>query len=178
MRSFTKFAFVLLFIITSFHTFAQKNVDFESGPSFTDRVYKGGNFSLQFGTITFVDVSPLSGFMLNEMLSAGVGFTYRYLNYRFNNFDTNIYGYRVFLRHNLNRNIFLYTEYENLSVEFFSGDGVFREWIPGGFLGAGYHIGSPNSNFATMITGMYNFSYNLLKSPYNSEWVFRVGILF
>lgn len=45
----------------SFPALAQREIDDEAETPFRDRLYFGGNFGLQLGTSTFVDVSPLVG---------------------------------------------------------------------------------------------------------------------
>ena len=165
----------VLIMIISFHTYGQKEFDPEENPSFFDRVYFGGSVALEFGDFTFIDLSPLAGYMINNMLSAGVGITYRYLSIRDFDFNTNIYGGRIFARHNLGQQFFLQTEYESLSNELLFADGTRREWVPGFFFGGGLFqpIGARGAGFAAM--GLYNFSYDEIRSPYNSPWVIRVG---
>jgi len=166
---------LILFICSlSFHVAAQKEVDFDGEPNFFDRVYTAGGFSMQLGDITYIELSPAAGYMVNNMFSVGLGFTYRYLKIKYYNFDTSIYGYRLFARHNLSHQFFLYAEYENLQNEVFYADGSQREWVDGVFGGGGLQqpIGK-KASFVVM--GLYNFAYDPIRSPYNSPWVFRVG---
>jgi len=154
---------------------AQKQV--EEQDTFFDRVYVGGNFSLQFGNITAIDISPLAGYMFDQNWSAGLGISYQYL--RYNDFDvsTNLYGGRAFVRRNLFDNIFAYAEYENLNFELFNpfDASLSREWVAGFFVGGGifYPIG-PRSGFN--FTVLYNLKYDDLRSPYTSPIVVRAGI--
>lgn len=76
------FIFIVLFGCMSTWASAQRVIDEESNPPLKDRLYYGGNFGASFGTITFVDVSPLVGAMINNRLSGGVGATYQYFNDR------------------------------------------------------------------------------------------------
>ena len=171
-----KIILAALITFVAFHAYSQKEFNPEEGPSFFDRVYFGGNLSLEFGDFTFIDVSPLAGYMINNMLSAGVGVTYRYISIRDVDFDTNIYGGRVFARHNLGQQFFLYTEYENLRNELFFADGTVREWVPGFFVGGGIFQPIGRGGAGAVITALYNFAYDDIRSPYNSPWVFRVGL--
>ena len=43
-----------------------------------DRIFFGGNFGMQFGTITNIEVSPLVGYHITPRLSAGVGTRFEY----------------------------------------------------------------------------------------------------
>ncbi len=165
-----------LLIISSSPLWAQKDLDQEEN-SFFDRVYVGGNFSLQFGNITAVDVSPLVGYMIDNNWSTGLGISYQYL--RYNDFDitSNLYGGRLFVRRNLFDNLFAYAEYENLNVEIFNPfDGSLnREWVPGLFVGGGFFqpIG-PRAGLNFVI--LYNLNHDELRSPYTSPIVVRAGI--
>lgn len=145
-----------------------------------DRIYVGGGLGLQFGAITNIEVSPIIGYRFTNTFSAGIGLTYIYFKREFDNFDdleTNIYGYRVFARQNIQQQFFAQAEFENLSLEFFNIDNgtTNREWVPGFLIGGGYFqpIGR-NAGFN--ITALYNVLFDDQKSPYNSPLVLRIGL--
>ena len=157
--------------------------------SFRDRVYFGGNLSLNiFGGSQFIDISPIAGYMITPQLSAGAGFTYQYVSREFiaipsgNRFDvsTSVYGGRIFGRYNVRQDIFAYTEFESLNVEFGVGERngeatTIREWVPGFFIGGGTFrplFGKGGVN----IMVLYNLLHDNIRSPYNSEWVIRGGV--
>lgn len=150
-----------------------------SGADWKDRIFFGGNLGLQFGTITNVEVSPLVGYRINNNLSAGLGLTYIYYKIDFNNgneFQTNIYGGRLFARRSIAEQFFLHAEYETLNLEFANFDlsQIRREWVPGLFLGGGlFYPISRTAGFSAM--ALYNVIYDDLRSPYNSPLVFRLG---
>ena len=169
---------VLLVLSTNF-AFAQTGNDVE-GDKLSDRVYFGGNLGLQFGTVTNIEVSPLVGYRFTDDFSAGLGITYIYFKREFDNyedFETNIYGYRFFARHNIQEQFYAQAEYENLSLEFFNAlDGSSqRQWVPGAFVGGGYFT-PLGRNAGFNIAALYNLLYDEDKSPYNSPWVFRIGL--
>ncbi|MEM6842848.1 MAG: hypothetical protein AAF632_11525 [Bacteroidota bacterium] len=164
----------------SYYSFSQDQSDREEDsiyyqqPSILDKIAPGGNFSLQFGTITYIEVSPMVGYRFTNNFTAGPGFTYRYFKVR--GFEaSSIYGPRAFARYVINRNFFAQAEFENLSVEFISPQReAIREWVPGLFVGGGLFqpIGQ-RAGF--MIGAFYNLSHDNIRSPYNSPWVFNVG---
>ncbi|EON75432.1 hypothetical protein ADIS_4136 [Lunatimonas lonarensis] len=169
--------------IILFESKAQREIYPEDNPPLSERMYFGGNLSLQFGTITFIDVSPLAGVMVTEKYSAGVGATYQYFNDRFFNFSSNIYGGRIFNRYNVLPRIFAHAEYETLNVEVANrvpntNDVVFtRDWVPGFLVGAGYF--SPFGNRGGMnFMVLYNLLHDNIRSPYNEPYVIRVGFVF
>lgn len=170
-----------LLVILMHHqeVFSQRQVDFESDPPLKDRMYFGGNFAMQFGTITFIDISPLAGLMLTEKFSGGLGFSYQYFNdKRFIGGDRNLYGGRTFLRYNIFPKIFAQTEYEILNFDLYDPrlDEFRREWVPSAFVGGGYFVPFGNRGGANF-TFLYNLIYDNLRSPYNEPYVIRVGFM-
>jgi hypothetical protein len=145
-----------------------------------DRIFYGGNFSLQLGNVTFIDVSPYVGYRLTPQFQAGVGATYQYLSYR--NFggglrlNSSVYGGRGFLRYFvLPPRFFLHTEYEQLNlyrINQLTGEGN-RQWIPAYFVGGGYSQLIGNRS-AFNITILYNLIWDA-RSAYASPWVVRAG---
>lgn len=158
--------------------------------SFKDRLYFGGNFSLNLGNrFTFIDISPLAGYMLNEDVSIGLGINYLYYSQEvFNIFNgdrfdltSSVYGGRVFARHNILDNYFAHVEFENVNTNVVSfetnGSRIVRDWVPGLFLGGGvfqpvFKRGGVN------FTVLYNVLHEELRSPYNSAFVIRGGVTF
>ncbi len=175
------FLYILILLLFQVHNiYAQRELE-EGQKSFMDRVYFGGNFNLQFGNVTFIDVSPLAGYMVNNKFSVGTGITYQYLNYRWLNYKTNIYGGRVFARHNIGQQFFAHTEYEMLNVEFpklvSPNDRQWvREWVPGLFVGGGL-FQSFGRRGGVNLMALYNLTYVREKSPYANPWVIRAGIM-
>jgi len=174
---------ISLTILSFSQAFAQREIYPEDNPPLSERMYFGGNLSLQFGTITFIDVSPLAGVMITEKYSAGVGATYQYFNDRFFNYNSNIYGGRIFNRYNVLPRIFAHAEYETLNLEVAnqlpnSNDIVLtRDWVPGFLVGAGYF--SPFGNRGGMnFMLLYNLTHDNLRSPYREPYVIRVGFVF
>ena len=158
--------------------------------SWRDRVRLGGNFGLQVGNITFVDVSPLVLYQVTDRTQFGVGITYQYV--RFNNVRTfggstlsssgnSIYGGRTFFRYFLFPGIFAQGEYEMLSTRYYDYSSLTpelkRALVPAGFVGGGYSqpIGGRS---AFNITILYNLLYEQYKtkSIYASPLVIRAGI--
>lgn len=168
-----------LLLTTSMTSFAQTGNDIE-GESFKDRIYVGGGLGLQFGTVTNIEVSPLVGYRITDELSAGVGMTYIYFKRKYDNYDdfeTSIYGYRLFGRRNIGEQFFAQAEYESLNLEFFNPqDGIVtRQWVPGLLVGGG--LFQPfGSNAGLNISAMYNLMHDELRSPYASPLILRIGI--
>ncbi len=169
----------LLFLGVS--TFAQEEDgqvrEKQRDSSFFDKTFIGGNFALQFGNITFIDVSPIVGYRLTDRFSAGPGLTYRYLKFR--GFEgSSTYGGSLFARHLVGSQFFAQAQYENLNTEYVTiinrEPELIRSWVAGFFVGGG--IFQPlGSKGAVTIAAMYNLIYDNQRSPYGSPWVFNIG---
>src|SRR5690554_6572664 len=171
------------FLVGANEAYAQREIYPEDKPPLKDRMYYGGNFSLQFGSLTFIDISPLAGVMLTEKISTGLGATYQYLNFRYANSSSSVYGGRVFGRYNITQNIFAHTEGESLNTAYIergptpADDRLIRDWVNGFFVGGGYFTPFGNRGGAN-ITLLYNLVYDSKRSPYNEPYVIRVGFVF
>lgn len=173
--------FLFLWFLALSPLLAQHNDEEEQGDNDSstlwDKIYVGGNFGLQFGYYTYIDVSPLVGYRITDKFSAGPGITYRFLKIRGYE-SSSTYGGRFFARHIIGKQFFAHTEYENLNtqvLDIFSGQGrLVRDWVPGFFIGGGIYqpIGE---RAAVVIYGLYNLLYDNIRSPYQSPWVFNVG---
>ena len=174
-----------LFVLCSSITFSQYDPDYNmdddedlSQLAFKDRLYTGGNFWANFGTITNVELSPMLGYRVTKDYSVGVGAKYNF--YRDNRipFSTSIYGGSAFTRYSFFDKLVAHAEFEMLNLEVFRaafpGE---RQWVPIGLVGGGYAA----NGFQIMAL------YDLIgdeRNPYtgvfgvNSRLYLRVGFLF
>ena len=144
-------------------------------PSFWSKVYFGGNVGLQFGTSTFLAISPLIGYKITPKLSAGIGLTYQYYHYKdkFYNIETNVYGGRLFGRYMFTENLFGHVEYEYLNLEAFDFYPSRRVDV-GSLLGGGGYIQRFSKNVALVAMVLYNFTPSAY-TPYQNP-VIRIGV--
>ena len=96
-------------------------------PALRDRLFFGGNFSLQFGTITNIEVSPVVGIWLLPKLAVAAGPSFSY--YKIEQLKTETYGGRAYLQFvvfqdldkfiplGIHTSLFLHGEDEMLSLE-------------------------------------------------------------
>ncbi|TAH21170.1 MAG: hypothetical protein EAZ08_04000 [Cytophagales bacterium] len=193
---FSKFAlllFLLLFLLQT-EIFAQvfRNDSIRNAgqnnkansPSWRDKVRLGGNFGLQFGSITFINVSPLVMYQATDRTQIGVGITYQYVRFSStivrNASGSSIFGGRVFARYFLFPGIFAHGEYEMLNNTYYDPlvNELRRDWIPAGFAGGGYSQQLGGGRSAFNVTILYNLLYEQYQSRsiYASPWVIRMGI--
>lgn len=166
-----KLNILIIFLFISVFGWAQSSDT--TGPEsgyFKDRVFTGGNVGLQFGTFTFIDVSPLIGYRFTKKIHGGTGITYRYFSDNLNKFSTSIYGGSVFTRYYILDNLFAHGEYEILNGEWLYGK---RFNVTSIFAGGGY-----SQNLGGRVVANILILWNLnesIYSPYRNP-VFRAGI--
>lgn len=143
-----------------------------------ERVVYGGGMGLGFGSEQdYLMVSPSIGYMLTRKLMGGVNLTYQYNNYKYYSpsVKTHSYGGGPFARFMLYRGIFVHTEFEYLSYEFFESRESYNSFLAGG----GF-IQPLGSNASFYFLALYNFVYETPLPgefvPYNSPLVIRAGI--
>lgn len=171
---------VVIFNLFFYPTFGQRFLDAEADSiSIKDRMYYGGNFGMQFGTVTMIDLSPLAGVMITPKFSGGIGFTYQYFNdSRFAGGSSSSFGGRIFSRYNILPNIFFHTEIEKLNFDHydFATDRFGRIWSNAFFVGGGYFMPFGQRG-GVNFTLLYNLIHNNLRSPYIEPYVIRVGFV-
>lgn len=163
-------ALIFLFFCTCC-SFSQKNDttgDWRS--DFWSRVFTGGNLGLQFGTYTFIDISPVIGYRFTKKFHGGVGVTYRYLSDNVYKYSTSIYGGSVFSRYYILDNLFAHGEYEVLNGEWWYGK---RFNVTSIFVGGGY-----SQNLGGRVAANILILWNINESEYSPyrNPIFRAGI--
>ncbi len=177
LNSFYTFL-ITLYTLIAFNSFGQDSTrSYRRQPYETplkDKIYFGGNIGLQFGTVTFAEVSPLVGYKITDHLSAGVGVTYQYYRYRdkYYDFETNVYGGRIFSRYLFTDYLFGHVEYEYLNLEAF--DIKRRRVDVGSFMGGAGYVQPMGPNAALVAMILYNFTPTIY-TPYSNP-IIRIGI--
>ncbi len=150
-------------------------------PPLKDRLFYGGGFGLQFGTITDLEVSPVVGIWLLPRLGIAVGPDFKY--YKNPGFQTTIYGGRTYLEYlflqdlnniipiGIHAGLFLHGEYEVLSLQ----SDVFKpepdatgRFLEGTFLAGGgirEQIGQRSSINLTFLWALNDSDYALYGDP-------------
>ncbi len=169
---------ITLLLCTAFVVTAGAQI--EKHRKLSDKVFFGGNIGLQFGTVTYVELSPLAGYLItkNWLVAAGPGYQY-YRDNRYQNtvFETSLYGGRIMSRYLIMEQLFVEAEYEFLNCETKYFDranlhsGKKRFWIHTPLAGFGYRQSLGES--AVHISVLFDVLENK-NSPYINPIV-RVG---
>jgi hypothetical protein len=151
-------------------------------PSPASRIFYGGGVGLSFGDVDYIEIAPMIGFKVTPRTHLGVSLLYRYRDD--NRYDpdltTSDYGGSVFARYFPFGGFFLQGEYEWVSYEYPYTDGSSDRQGDSNFLAGGGFSQAMGAHASFYVSGMYNFSYdgNDPFEPYDSPWVFRVGVGF
>jgi hypothetical protein len=154
-------------------------------PPLKERLYFGGGFGAWFSQdFSYLELSPIVGYMISQRFSAGAGITYQYVSRTYYNSATrtdfkvsdHIYGGRLFGRAQLYGPLFAYAEFESISFNLYdpTDDTFTRTWVPGLMLGGGL-MQPLGRKGGVGITVMYNVLYDDLRSPYNSPVIYRLS---
>lgn len=133
-----------------------------------NRLRIGGNFGLQFGTYTYINLSPTVGYMLaKNRLELGGGPIFIYQRFRYSSYYAYsffVYGADAYARGFLYKGLYLEARYDPVNKpSYYNTDR--RLWVHHLLLGAGY--AAPIGKI-----GVFNISllYNVLN---NSESIYR-----
>jgi hypothetical protein len=146
--------------------------------TFKSRLFFGGGFGLQFGSVTLIELSPLAGYKITPKFAVGISPTYKYYQFKdyYNQtfyYKTNVFGASVFARYLVFENVFAHAEYETLYYNTkVSGSGIDRRQYNSVLVGGGYRqpIGE---NAAMNLMVLWNLN-DTPDSPYTNP-VIRVG---
>ena len=131
MRLHNRTILILLFL-SSINIFVTgQNISKEERPPISERLFFGGSFGMQFGTITYIDVSPVVGLWVLPRVAIAAGPSYTYYKYSDRSYkeETSIYGGRFYSQYlllqdldnifpvGLHMGIFLHLEDELLSYK-------------------------------------------------------------
>lgn len=140
-----------------------------------ERTTFGGNMQLQFGSYTFILLSPTIGYIPFERVNIGAGLIYNYIsiNYgAYGKYAQSIWGTHTYARYYVTDEIFLQGQYDRLfqpSVFAAKNDMV---WVDYGMIGGGFRQ-SIGDKAALTTSIMYNLTPNAL-----SIYPFRVVLQF
>ncbi len=141
-------------------------------------IFYGGGISASFGSVDYVELSPMIGTHITPRISTGVSVLYRYRNdERYGRkLTSNDYGFALFARYRLTPSFYLETDYEYLDHEFISSSSDSRRRQYHSFLAGGGMITPLSANSAMYMSVLYNLNYDEDNTPYGDPWVVRFGI--
>ncbi len=172
---------LLLLMVCSVSGQVPETVKQMENPPLRQRLFFGGSFGLQFGTVTNIEVAPLAGIWLLPRLAVGAGPTFQYYKDPYG--KTAIYGGRAMMQMTLiqdlnniipigwNTGIFVHGEYEALSLErsFFTTapEDSGRMYYGGLLAGAGISqpTGKKSSMNITFLWSITGNEYGLYDTP-------------
>jgi hypothetical protein len=159
-------------------------VDTQAPRSSGSNLFYGGYVGLSFGTVQYIELSPLVGYRFSPDFGAGVGLLYRYRNDDRYEDSTSLtdYGGSIFARYYIGRGLFAqaeydYTNYEYVPVSF--DNGTKRDTYSSLLAGLGFNtaVGRGTGVYALVL---YDFNYSSSDpyQPYDSPVQVRFGVSF
>jgi hypothetical protein len=160
---------ILLFV--SISSWAQRDIDANSGWALKDRIYTSGGFNLGGGTGYFnIGFSPSLGYMITPNFSSGLNLVWNHIRYTDVDRKINQYAGGPFIRYNFDK-LFAYSEFGHYNTNtIFSDERITTNRL---LLGLGYMepiVGKASIN----LMALYDVIYDRMRSPFASPWVFRV----
>src|SRR5688572_6138626 len=142
--------------------FSQGEANSLEGVPAKERILVGGGLGLGFSNVQdFVSVSPEVSYRVTARLMAGMGFSYRYTNYKYYRPSIKLHDYGVnpFFRFIVYKQIFIHAETEVLNYEFPSSPSeTVRKNFTSFLAGVGlFQPAGGRANFYIM--ALYNLSY-------------------
>jgi hypothetical protein len=173
-----KITSLIKYFLFLFISFTLLTAGFSQGDngSFRDRVFVGGGLGGGLSSYyTWVEVSPMVGYMFTDRLAGGIGLRYQYYKDNRTNFSSSIIGPYAYARFQFVNFAFAYAEYEHLFLKYkdpLAPESVTNIDVPGFLIGGGLTSGFGRSMVYMLIL------YNVLESPYTpySNPVFRMGV--
>ena len=123
------------------------------------KVRVGGNFGMQFGNYTLIELSPMASYEVFKNAFAGIGGTYLYYNDKIYDYQTSIYGGRAFTEYYFeDLPIMLHAEYEVMNMELYGFNQ--RVNVDNVYLGGGYAERLGERSYAVIM-----LLWNVTQSP-------------
>ncbi len=158
--------------------------DLEKKKERLQRIRIGGTFGLQFGTFTYVNLSPTVGYMvIKNRLELGGGPIFIFERYRFSgyqDFKFFVYGPDVYARGYLWKGLYLESRYDLVNKPSYF-DFSKKIWVSHLLLGAGYAapLGKVGFLDVSMLFNVLNNSESIYKGTFgNFPLILNVGVGF
>ena len=165
-------------VYTGSNPYNSKSPKKEKNDDWKKKITYGGNFQVQFGTVTYVYLSPTIGYLPFKKCNVGIGIIYNYISINspgYQRFSQSIFGGHSYLRYFLKPNFFVQGQYDKLLQPNLYNifDPHRKIWVDYALIGGGYSqpIGE---QFAFNTSIMYNLTPQRL-SIYPSRYIIQIG---
>lgn len=145
-------------------------------------LFYGGYVGLAFGSVQYIELSPLVGYRFSPQFGAGVGLLYRYRKDDRYEQSTSLtdYGGNIFARYHISSGVFAQAEYDYTNYEYVPNSlnsGTERETYSGLLAGLGFStaVGRGTGVYALVLYD-FNYSGSDVNNPYSSPVQYRFGV--
>lgn len=124
-------------LFAQFEDFEEENTEVKK--PLNEKIFFGGDFGIQLGTYTFINLSPQIGYNVTNFFAVGVGSNFMYFRDGFQKFQSANYGGAVFTELYPFNFLVLHAETQLMNVADFDNSGnPFRVWNLALLAGGGY----------------------------------------
>lgn len=185
-----KIAFIIALLITGVSLYGQYTLE-EEKPGFAQRLRFGGGIGLNFGDITYINISPRVSYLATERLTIGTGGSYMFYKNKYYNYQNSIFGASVYSGFAIIKNIgnifpgdresgsvLAYAEAKALNLDpdmDFTKSRDERFWLMQPMAGVGFKIPAGIDSYA-LILFLYNFNEQIYSPAQNP--VINVSLMF
>ncbi len=152
----------------------------ERDTEWMEKLTYGGNFQLQFGTFTFIYLSPTIGYSPFEQFNFGVGLIYNYISLDYGapygKVSQSIFGGHSYARYFVTDNVFLQAQYDLLrQPDIYATKRDAKTWVKYLMVGGGFR--QPIGDKAALSSSiLYNLTPSDL-SIYPSRIIIQFGFM-
>ena len=152
----------------------------ERNNDWMEKLTYGGNFQLQFGTFTFIYLSPTIGYTPFEEFNFGVGLIYNYISLDYGKpygkVSQSVFGGHSYARYFVTDNVFLQSQYDMLrQPDVYSTRSDAKKWVKYVLVGGGFR--QPIGDKAALSSSiLYNLTPDRL-SIYPSRIIIQFGFM-
>ncbi|MDR2009056.1 MAG: hypothetical protein LBQ22_01060 [Bacteroidales bacterium] len=159
---------IIVLVAGIFFSQASYSQYLENDPKPSQRIFYGGNFGMSFGSVNYIEVSPLVGYRITDRLSAGIGLSYTYVGSKQYDYNGHCYGGSAFASFsviknfaniiplNINAGLLIYGENILLNVaNYYHSSDI--KWVNTPLLGGAIQIPVSHRSYL-MLMVLYNFN--------------------
>ena len=177
---------LLIFTLLAQEDYSREKDDkYSNDKSFSQKLNWGGGAGLQFGTKTYIEISPKVSYPLTKKFYIGAGITYIYYKINWDKLigyggisKSSVYGGSLFTQYLIYKTAFAHIEYEALNFDYYNvtTSDYERKWVGSFFVGGGFRQAFGKNSYLQLML-LYNLNHQAL-SPYSRPWVPRISIFF
>ena len=166
-------------VFAQFDEFEDNNNQTKPPFKLTDKLFYGGNFGMQFGKVTLLELSPQIGYYVNDYVGIGISATGMYYRNKLSNplISDFIYGGSIFSQLYIMKFLIIHAEAQALNGKYYPPtlNYAVRVWDYAFLVGGGYRqkIGKKGA-----INTMVLWNFNETETSFYTNPIFKITVVF